>query len=162
MTIRRATRSDLGRLTDIYNHYVMTSHATFDVEPFSEQGREAWFEQFDGARYQCWLAGDGERISGYACSTPFKEKAAYQTSVEVSVYVDQQETGRGRGRELYGKLLENLRSQDLHRAYAGIAQPNDSSMRLHEDFGFRKVSHLTEVGRKFDRYWDVVWLELKL
>ena len=166
MKLRPARRTDLSRLTEIYNFYVRTSHATFDIDPFSEADRAAWFDQFDGQRYQCWVAdsccGGGDGAIGYACSTPFKAKAAYQTSVEVSIYVAADVLGGGIGKALYARLLPALEQQDLHRAYAGIAQPNDSSMQLHQTFGFVEVSRLTEVGRKFDRYWDVTWLERAL
>jgi len=159
MQIRPAERQDLARLTEIYNHYVLSSHATFDVEPFTTSTRSPWFEAFDGGRYQCWVAETDDGIVGYACSAPLKPKAAYQTSVEVSVYLAPEHHGRGLGRALYGRLMPELEAQDLHRAYALIAQPNEPSMHLHEVFGFRPVSHLSEVGRKFGRYWDVVWLE---
>lgn len=160
MNIRPATRADLARLTDIYNHYVLNDHATFDIEPFTVETRLAWFEHFDGRRYQCWIAEEGTGPLGYACSIPFRAKAAYQTSVEVSVYVAVESLGRQIGRTLYETLLPALQQQDLHRAYAMISQPNEPSMRLHESFGFLPVARLTEVGRKFDRYWDVSWLEL--
>ena len=162
MRIRPADRPDLARLTEIYNHYVVHSHATFDMDPFTETTRSPWFEAFDGGRYQCWVAETDGSIAGYACSQPLKPKAAYQTSVEVSVYLDPDSQGRGLGRTLYEHLMPALAARDLHRAYALIAQPNEPSMALHAAFGFRPVSHLTEVGRKFGRYWDVIWLEKAL
>ena len=159
MNVRPAIRTDLSRLTEIYNHYVSTSHATFDTLPFSETDREPWWQTFDGARYRCWVADDDQGPLGYACSMPLKPKAAYQTSVEVSVYVAPGATARGIGVALYQALFESLAHEDVHRAYALIAQPNEPSMRLHASFDFEPVSRLTEVGRKFGRYWDVVWLE---
>lgn len=162
MEIRTARHDDLAALVDIYNHYVQTSHATFDVGAFTVQARSDWFELFDGARYQCWVADEGTGLLGYACSIPFKPKKAYQTSVEVSVYVAARALGRGIGAALYERLLPALEAEDLHRAYAGIAQPNQASMNLHYAQGFEKAAHFHEVGRKFDRYWDVVWLERKL
>jgi phosphinothricin acetyltransferase len=162
MLIRPAQPADLEALTRIYNHFVLTSHATFDTTVFTTQERASWLGGFDGKRYQCWVAEDDSGPVGYACSQPFKAKAAYQTSVEVSVYLAEGRGGRGIGRALYEALLPALTEQDLHRAYAGVAQPNEASMRLHQAFGFESVSRLSEVGRKFDRYWDVVWLQLAL
>lgn len=162
MRIRPVERPDLARLTEIYNHYVVHSHATFDVEPFTEATRASWYDTFDGDRYQCWVAETADGLAGYACSQPLKPKAAYRTSVEVSVYLAADAQGRGTGRALYDHLMPALETRDLHRAYALIAQPNEPSMALHAAFGFRPVSHLTEVGRKFGRYWDVVWLEKSL
>lgn len=162
MKIRPAQRADLAAITRIYNHYVAHSHATFDVTPFNESERLSWFEVFDGDRYQCWVAEQEGRLAGYVCSTPLKAKPAYATSVEVSIYLDADARGRGMGRALYRRLFDSLAGRDLHRAYAVVAQPNDASMKLHEALGFRTVSRLSEVGRKFDRYWDVVWLEKPL
>ncbi|MFF1694643.1 GNAT family N-acetyltransferase [Streptomyces sp. NPDC058257] len=101
-------------------------------------------------------------ILGYATSSPFRTKPAYATSVEVSVYCAPDAAGRGIGTLLYKTLFEALEGEDLHRAYAGIAQPNDASGRLHERFGFRHVGTYREVGRKFGRYWDVAWYERPL
>jgi phosphinothricin acetyltransferase len=157
--IRPAEASDLAGTVDVYNHYVANSHCTFDVEPFSAADRLGWWDQFDGDRCQCWVAADNHEVLGYACSTRLKPKRAYETSVEVSAYVHPDHTGRGLGRKLYECLFTALADKDVHRAYALIALPNDPSLALHKAFGFEEVSHLTEVGRKFDRYWDVVWLE---
>ncbi len=157
-----AAGGDLSEITLIYNYYVEHSHATFDVGRFSVADRQSWFDQFDGGRYQCWVAEAEGALLGYACSTPFKAKAAYQTSVEVSVYVAAGSRRRGIGSTLYQSLLPALEAEDLHRAYAGIAQPNESSMELHARYGFERAAHYREVGRKFDRYWDVIWLERAL
>ena len=84
-------------LLDIYNHYIRTSHVTFDLEAFSLEGRQPWFDQFDGARWQCVVAEYQGDAVGYACSTRFRPKAAYGTSVEASIYLHPDHTGRGLG-----------------------------------------------------------------
>lgn len=164
LNIRRALASDLPAIVDIYNHYIASSHCTFDTAVFRTSERADWWGQFGTDRWQCWtaVAADDSRVLGYACSQPLKPKPAYGTSAEVSVYVRADAHGRGIASALYAQLLGALRHQDLHRAYALIALPNDASMQLHQRMGFRQVAHLTEVGRKFDRYWDVVWLEREL
>lgn len=159
MTVRRATHADLPALTEIYNHYVEHDHATFDTRTFTVAQREPWFQQFDEQRRICLVDDDGSNIRGYACSGQFKAKPAYDTSVEVSVYLKPDSAGRGLGRSLYENLIPYLDSHGVHRAYAGIAVPNDASIALHNRFGFREVARLDEVGFKFERYWDVVWLE---
>lgn len=156
---RAARREDLAALVALYNYYVLTSHCTFDIEPFTEQSRIPWWSIFDGVRYQCLVVEENDGLVGYACSTPLKSKTAYATSVEVSVYIAADEGGKGFGRRLYAALFAQLAEVDVHRAYALIALPNEPSLALHEAFDFRQVSQLTEVGRKFDRYWDVAWLE---
>ncbi|MEO3976153.1 GNAT family N-acetyltransferase [Streptomyces sp. CAU 1734] len=108
----------------------------------------------------------GERpwgsVLGYATSSPLRPKAAYDTSVEVSVYCAPEAAGRGIGSLLYRALFAALEGEDVHRAYAGIAGPNEASARLHAWFGFRPVGTYREVGRKFGRYWDVTWYEKEL
>ncbi len=157
--IRRLAATDHAGVLAIYNHYVEHTHFTFDVEPITEDGREPWYDQFDGARRQCWVAVEGPDVMGYAASMALKAKKAYETSIEVSIYLQPDSGRRGLGSKLYGALFDALTDQDVHRAYAGIAVPNDASIAFHEKFGFRKVSHMSEVGRKFGRYWDVAWWE---
>jgi phosphinothricin acetyltransferase len=99
------------------------------------------------------------RLIGYASSSRFREKPAYETSVETSIYVTPDAIGRGAGSRLYAELFHSLEGEDVHRAYAGIALPNPASVALHERFGFKRVAHFTEQGRKFGRYWDVAWFE---
>ncbi|MFI7099835.1 GNAT family N-acetyltransferase [Streptomyces sp. NPDC050161] len=101
-------------------------------------------------------------LLGYATSSPFRPKAAYATSVEVTVYCAPHAAGRGIGTLLYRALFAALADEDVHRAYAGIAQPNAASTRLHTRFGFRHIGTYTEVGRKFGRYWDVAWYQKDL
>lgn len=158
-TIRPAERSDLPAIVDIYNHYVATSHFTFDTDVYSTQTRRPWFDQFDGRRHRCLVLEGGGSVVGYANSAALKPKAAYETSVEVSIYLTPSATGRGVGTPLYAALFRALADEDVHRAYALIALPNDASISFHRRFGFVEVAHLNEVGRKFGRYWDVVWLE---
>lgn len=155
VAIRRAEATDLPALTDIYNHYVATTPITFDIEPRSLSQRREWFAQFSGAgRYQCFVAANGAGAVGWACSARFKEKAAYETTIETSVYLSPEVTGRGLGRRLYGTLFEALKGQDIHQAFAGVTLPNDASVGLHKSLGFRLVGTYPEVGRKFGRYWD--------
>ncbi|MEU8782180.1 N-acetyltransferase family protein [Streptomyces sp. NPDC048637] len=101
-------------------------------------------------------------LLGYATSSAFRPKAAYAPSVEVTVYCAPHAAGRGVGTLLYKALFEALADEDVHRAYAGIAQPNEASHRLHTRFGFRHIGTFTEVGRKFGRYWDVAWYQKDL
>lgn len=103
-----------------------------------------------------------ERILGYATSGPHRPKPAYATSVETSVYVAHDAGRRGLGTLLYDALFHSLSGEDLHRAYAGITQPNEASVRLHTRFGFRHLGTFGEVGRKFGRYWDVAWYAKEL
>ena len=157
--VREAVPSDLERLNEIYDHYVRTSHATFDLEPPDPEHRRRWFEERRTERHRVVVAEHPGGLAGYASSGPHRPKPAYATTVETSVYVEPAWVGRGVGTALYGRLFELLDAADVHRAVAGIAQPNPSSVSLHERFGFRRVGTFSEQGRKFGRYWDVDWYE---
>ncbi|MFG2501483.1 GNAT family N-acetyltransferase [Streptomyces sp. NPDC048441] len=160
--VRPGAEADLGALTDIYNHYVRETAITFDTTVFLPEERRPWLLSHpeDGPhRLKVAQERDSGRILGYATSSPFRAKPAYATSVEVTVYCAPDTGGRGIGTLLYKALFEALEGEDLHRAYAGIAQPNDASARLHARFGFRHIGTYKEVGRKFGRYWDVAWYE---
>lgn len=163
LVIRHAELSDLPRLTELYNHYVATTPITFDLVPVTLEERRRWFDHYrDAGRHQLFVAlaepTFGEPV-GYASSSPFRPKAAYETSVETSVYIDPGWTHRGIGRKLYEHLLAALEKEDVHRAYAGITLPNAASVALHERLGFVCVGTFSHAGRKFGRYWDVAWYE---
>lgn len=163
LDIRAARTGDLPDLTDIYNHYVRTSHATFDVEPFTVEARTEWLSHHaETGPYRVLVAVDGRSVLGYATSSRFRKRPAYRTSAEVSAYLHPDATGRGVGSALYTRLLDDLGSEGLHRALAGIALPNDPSVAMHRRFGFREIGTYSEVGHKFGRYWDVLWLERPL
>ncbi|MGH6878841.1 MAG: GNAT family N-acetyltransferase [Rhizomicrobium sp.] len=158
--IRRAEISDMPALLEIYNHYVVDTHITFDLEPRTFEQRLAWFGAFKPeGRHQCFVVARGVEAIGWASSGHFKERAAYDSSVETSVYLAPGWVGRGIGRRLYEALFAALERADVHRAYGAIAQPNDASVRLHEAMGFRRVGAYQEVGRKFGRFWDVAIYE---
>jgi phosphinothricin acetyltransferase len=160
VTIRRAARTDLPALLDIYNHYVRNTHFTFDVEPRTLAQREDWFSHFgDRGRYQCFVAVEHGTAIGWSSSHRFKDRAAYDTSVETSVYLAPGAGGKGIGRKLYGALFEALAREDVHRAFGGIAQPNEASVAIHKAMGFTHVGTYQEVGRKFEKYWDVAWYQ---
>jgi phosphinothricin acetyltransferase len=159
--VRPATLDDLPALTDIYNYYVINTPITFDLEPYQPDGRRAWFDEHaDSGRYRLLVAeGDDGQLLGYATSSRWRPKAAYDTTVETSVYCRHDATGRGIGTRLYSALFESIADQDVHRLVAGMTLPNTASMALHERFGFNRVGEFAEVGRKFGKYWSVGWFE---
>lgn len=163
--VRPGIEADLSALTAIYNHYVRETAITFDTAVFTPEERRPWLlsHREDGP-HRLMVATDAEtgRILGYATSSPHRPKPAYGTSVETSVYVAPGAGRRGIGTLLYDALFKALATEDVHRAYAGIAQPNAASAGLHARFGFRYVGTFREVGRKFGRYWDVAWYEKPL
>lgn len=156
IVIRPVEQSDLGVLTDIYNHYVRETAVTFDVEPRAREQRQAWLDGFAvTGRYRCFVAVKDAAPIGWASSHRYHERAAYDTTVLTSIYLAPDMTGQGIGRRLYTVLFEALAGEDIHRAFGVISLPNEASIRLHESLGFEQVGVYGEVGRKFGRYWDV-------
>jgi phosphinothricin acetyltransferase len=161
--IRRVEQADLPSLLAIYNHYVLTTPITFDLEPRTLVQRQVWLDTFQPTgRQQCLVATLDGAVAGWACSGKFREKAAYDTSAELSVYLAPKHHGKGLGARLYRTLIDALQGEDIHRLYGGITQPNEASVRLHLAFGFRQIGLQTEVGRKFGRFWDVALYERPL
>jgi phosphinothricin acetyltransferase len=161
--IRPAVRADLPRLTEIYNHYVIHTPITFDLEPYTVERRGAWFDQFAPAgRHQLVVGEEDGLVIGYAGSTQFRAKPAYDTTVETTIYCSQEIMGKGVGKLLYAALFESIAGENINRIVAGYTLPNPASARLHDHFGFRPVGIFTEVGFKFGRYWDVQWTERPL
>ena len=158
--IRRGRLDDLAALTEIYNHYIRETAITFDLEPYTVEARRPWLAGFAASgRYQLFVAEDAGRVVGWSCSRLFRERRAYETSAETSVYLAPDVHRRGFGSQLYTRLFEALTAEDVHRFIAGITLPNDASIALHARFGFERVGVMREVGRKFGRYWDVLWME---
>ncbi len=158
--IRQAERADLPRITEIYNYYVLNTPVTFDVEAYTVERREPWFAQFSAVgRYRLLVAEENGVVMGYAGTTRFRPKAAYETTAETTVYCAPEATGKGIGTRLYTTLFEALKGEDIHRFVAGYALPNAGSELLHRRFGFKVVGVFSENGRKFGKYWDVCWTE---
>ena len=146
ITIRTAERKDLARITEIYNYYVLNTPVTFDVEPHTVESRETWFAQFrTTGRYRLLVAEENGAVIGYAGTTRFRPKAAYETTVETTIYCAPDAQGKGIGKRLYAALFDALQGEDIRRFVAGYALPNPASEALHKAFGFKAVSytHLT-------------------
>jgi phosphinothricin acetyltransferase len=156
--IRRVVQDDLPALLAIYNHYVVHTPVTFDIEPRNLAQRQVWLDAFAPAgRHQCFVAARDDQAIGWACSGKFRERAAYDTSVETSIYLAPGEQGKGVGRRLYQALFDALAAEDVHRAYGVVTLPNEASVGLHLALGFSHIGTLGEVGRKFGKFWDVAW-----
>jgi len=163
LVIRPAQETDLPRLTEIYNYYIRETAVTFEVEAYSVEQRKPWLAQFgETGRYRILVAERDGSVVGWANSRRFHERAAYAPTVESSIYLDPAARGQRIGTQLYGALFDLLRGEDLHRAIGGITLPNHASVALHRRLGFTPVGVMREVGRKFDRWWDVGWFQKDL
>ncbi|GAC1647984.1 MAG: GNAT family N-acetyltransferase [Candidatus Dormibacteraceae bacterium] len=161
--VRPATATDLSAINDIYNQYILEAHYTFDLEPWTIDARREWFNHYSpSGRHRLLVAVADGQVIGYATSSRYRPKAAYDVTVETSIYLAPESVGRGAGSRLYRELFKILEGEDVHRANAGITLPNPASVALHERFGFKRIALFTEQGRKFGRYWDVAWFEKPL
>ena len=158
--VRSAAPDDLPALTELYNYYVLHTPITFDLAMQVPEQRRAWFDEHkDSGRHRLLVAEEHGTIVGYASSSRWRPKPAYETTVEASIYVRHDAVGRGIGRRLYGALFDAIADAGVHTVVAGVALPNPASIALHERFGFRRVGVFHAVGRKFDQFWDVAWFE---
>lgn len=162
--VRAATTADLPAVAAIYTHYVLRTTMTFNTEVRTPR---QWQDRFDEhivtGPYHLLVAEVAGVVTGYVETQPFRPKPAYARSIELSVYVAPDGTGRGVGAALYRQLLAELADDPhFHRAYAIVALPNDTSQRFHEQHGFVCRGTLTEAGYKFGRYLDVAYYERPL
>ena len=164
IAVRSATIDDLQALTDIYNHYVVNTAITFDLHTLTAASRRGWFDDHsESGPHRLLVATDAHGdCLGYASSSRWRPKPAYSTTVETSVYCRSDAVGRGCGTALYTALFAALEREDVRTIVAGVSLPNPVSVSFHEKFGFRPVGVFHDVGRKFDRFWDVAWFERPL
>ena len=164
-SVRLATAADAEQIRAIYNHEVMHTTATFDLVPRSQSDQLAWLADRSGA-FAAVVAvdptdPDGE-VVGFGSLSPYKERAAYRTSVEDSVYVRRDRNGQGIGRLLLGELLRVAAESGFHAVFARINASGEASIALHRSLGFELVGIEREVGRKFNRWHDVALMECLL
>jgi phosphinothricin acetyltransferase len=157
---------DAARLAEIYNFYVETDTATFEVEPIGEAAMAQRVAAVQAADLPWIVATDAIGIAGYAYAAPFHERAAYAHTVTCSVYIDRAARGRGLGRALYASLLERVADiaegthSPVHTVVALIALPNDASVALHEAVGFVHKGTIEAVGYKLGRWLDVGYWQI--
>ncbi len=159
MRIRPAELSDADAIMAIYNPVVETSTATFDLVPRTLEDQQAWLSDRSGARIVLVAETDEGEVAGYAALSPYRERAAYATTVEDSVYVADAHHGRGVGRTLLEELVATARAHGFHAMMARIVADHEASIGLHAACGFEVIGHEREVGRKFGRWLDVTLME---
>lgn len=161
MNIRTAVPSDARLLLDIYAPYVRHTAITFEYRvPSEEEFENRLLRTLE--KYPYLTAQEGDRLLGYAYASAFKGRAAYDWSVETSIYVRQGCTGKGIGGALYGALEDLLRRQHICNLCACIAYPNPESIAFHEHFGYRTAAHFHASGFKQDKWYDMIWMEKEL
>jgi phosphinothricin acetyltransferase len=159
--IRRATTADAGPINDILNYYVERSTATFATTPLTLADRLAWLASRSDA-HPALVAVRDDEVVGWSALSVFRSREAYAQTVELGVYVHHARHRQGIGRLLVAELLALARTAGHHAVVGGCCSESTASIALLESFGFVRVAHFREVGRKFDRWLDVVFLELLL
>jgi L-amino acid N-acyltransferase YncA len=161
MEVRLARQEDTEAIRAIYNAEVIGSTVTFDLEPRSAEDQRSWIARHQGA-HPAVVAVEGSTVVGFGSLSPFRDRAAYATTVENSLYVDGAWRGRGVGRLLLDELVALARARGFHTVIARVSGDNEPSMALHRACGFVLVGVEREVGRKFGRWNDVAVLQLML
>jgi L-amino acid N-acyltransferase len=160
--VRLAQVGDAPAIRAIYNTEVTTSTSTFDLVPRSLRDQERWLAARSGAFSALVAVDQRGTVVGFASLSPYKERAAYRTTVEDSVYVDQARQGEGIGRVLLTRLIDIARTSGFHTVIARIEASGVASRALHDRCGFALVGIERQVGRKFNRWLDVAVMQLIL
>jgi len=162
ITIREASEADLPALLAIYNHVILHTTAVYTYEPQTKEARVAWYRDKVAAGYPVFVAEEEGRVVGFSSYGPFRAWPAYKYTIENSVYVSEEQRGKGIGKMLIRPLIESAKAKGYHAIIAGIDSMNDGSIRLHRSFGFVEVAHFKQVGYKFGRWLDLSFMELLL
>jgi L-amino acid N-acyltransferase len=161
VTIRIARPADLPAINAIYNHYVACSTCTYQVEPSTDQERRQWYDAHDRL-HPITVAEANGRVVGWGSLSRFHARAAFDRTVENSVYIHHEWHRKGIGRAILADLIQRARELGHHTVIAGISADQSASVELHRAFGFESVGHLKEVGFKFGRWLDLVYMQLML
>ncbi len=157
--IRKAVAADLGAITRIYNEVVRTTTATFDTKPRTVGQQKTWFKMHDAKHPILVVELDG-RVVAWASLSRWSERLGYARTAEISLYVEKKLRGLGLGRLLGQAILEKGKELGHHTVITRITDENKASLRLHKEFGFRKIGVMKQVGFKAGRFLDVYLMQL--
>ena len=160
--IRDATEHDLPAIRDIYNDAVLNTTAIWNEQPVDLANRQAWFSARQAQGYPILVAVENAEVTGYDSFGDWRPFEGFRYSVEHSVYVRNDQRGKGLGPRLMAALIERARSCDKHVMVAAIESGNLASIRLHERLGFITTGQMPQVGIKFGRWLDLTFMQLAL
>jgi len=155
MDIRKATLDDARSICNIYNYYVENTAITFETTPILEIEAKQRINDAINSGHLFYIGEIGNKVIGFYQTKRWNNRCAYATTVEESIYLDKNEICKGYGMQLFKHLLQQLDKETIHVLIACICIPNEVSVRLHEKFGFKQISYMKEIGRKFDQWRDV-------
>lgn len=159
MHVRLATLDDAEALRAIYNLEVLTSTVTFDLVPRTIDEQREWLRARSGAHVVLVAEDDDGHLTGFASLSPYRDRPAYSTTVEDSVYVHREHQGQGVGRLLLSELVDRAGQHGFHAVMGRIVGGHEASIGLHRALGFTEVGTEREIGRKFGRWLDVVVMQ---
>lgn len=162
LQIRPAVPSDLPAILDIVNHSILNTTTNYSYEPETLADREAWFQLQQAGHFPVIVAEKAEKTVGFGTYGPFRNKIGYRFTVEHSVYVHEDHQKAGIGRSLLEELIRLARARGMHVMIAGVDTSNEGSFLFHQRMGFVQVAHFREVGFKFDRWLDLIFMQLYL
>lgn len=160
MKIRKVTLEDAQGICDIYNYYVENTSITFETAAVSENEMKQHISVFLDEGFPYFVGEINRKIAGYCYLHNWNNRCAYSSTKEVTIYLDKDQKGKGLGTILFQHLFKEIYKDNIHALIAGICIPNESSVRLHEKFGFKQASHMKEIGWKFDQWRDVGYWQL--
>jgi L-amino acid N-acyltransferase YncA len=159
MQIRDAAETDIEQITAIYNEVLTNSTAIYNDRPATTEERVAWWKGRLNQGYPVLVAEDGNRIAGFATFGDFRSWPGYRFTVEGTVHIRSDARGKGTGTNLLTTLTARAKELGKHTMIAGVDSENAASLRFLERFGFERAGHLREVGFKFGRFLDLVFLQ---
>src|SRR5258707_883683 len=162
ITIRDAIEDDLADILNIYNEVIINTTAVYSEKPHTLEMRKEWFQDRVNNNFPVFVANIDGKIAGFSSFGHFRVWPCYRYTVELSVYVEVSQRGKGISKILLQSLIDRAIKMNIHTMLAGISADNEVSINLHQSFGFIEVAHFKEVGYKFGRWLDLKFLELIL
>jgi phosphinothricin acetyltransferase len=160
--VRDASAADLPAISAIYNHYVLHSTCTYQLDPETLAERQAWFDLHSPDKYPVVVAELDRQVVGWGSLSKFHARAGYAPTAEASVYIAPGLHRRGLGRAILQSIVERARIAKFHSLIGGASADQPASIALQESLGFTRVAHFKEVGQKFGQWLDVVYMQLML
>ena len=160
--IRNVKMSDAKDITEIYNYYIENTVITFQTDLLSVEETEKKIEEILLKGFPYIVYEENNEVIGYAYAGVWRDRKAYEITLETSIYLDQSKIKKGIGRQLYKELIERSRQIGVHSLIGGVSVPNEGSKKLHLEFGFELLGTFKEVGQKFNKYVSVEFWQLML
>jgi L-amino acid N-acyltransferase len=162
LIIRHATEQDLPGILYIYNDAILNTTAVYDYKAHTMEMREKWFQDKKQNNFPVLVAANNDTVAGFASYGPFRAWAAYKYSIEHSVYVHPDFRRRGIAKKLLQRLIDEAKQKEIHTMIAGIDANNTISLELHKQLGFEQTANMKQVGYKFGKWLDLIFMQLIL